>query len=600
MSPSMTHQVLELLSVPIETRQTCEWGSDVIAAMLARLGVEYAAIVPGSSFRGLHDSLVNFLGNRQPGIILCNHEETTVALAHGYAKASGRPMAAIVHSNVGLLHASMAIYNAWCDRVPVYVLGATGPMDATQRRPWIDWIHTAHGQGQVVRDYTKWEHQPASIDSIPEAMLRAWRTMLTEPRGPVYLCFDAGHQEAPLAPDKVPDLPDLSHYARPKSPPPHADQVEVAARMLVDADYPVILAGRIGHTRETWSTLVSLAERLGAAVLTDLKTPASFPTNHPLHMTWPSTQPGVDVAHTLRDADLVLALDWIDPGGTLLGGGAQSAKLINVSMEDYAVRSWAADYQRVPPARLSILSTPELTIESLRVEVDKALGSQSAQRRATDRLERHRETHRKLEAEWEAARIAAWNAAPLSLTRVVGELVKVLGDRPSVLVRSPLQWPAGIWHFTRPGSWLGYDGGAGLGSGPGMAVGAALALRDRGALPVAILGDGDLLMAPSALWTAAHHRLPLLLIVANNQTYLNDEAHQSRVARTRGRPLENHAVGLRMDQPAVNFAALATSLGVEGFGPVERAEDLARALANALNRVDEGRPVLVDVRIRRE
>src|SRR5215216_5050647 len=176
------------------------WGSDAAALMLREIGLPYVALNPGASYRGLHDSLVNLLGNRGPQMLLCLHEEHAVAIAHGYFKATGRPMGAIVHSNVGLMHATMAIFNAWCDRVPVFVLGATGPMDSTLRRPWIDWIHTSYGQGAMVRDFTKWEHQPASVAAIPEAMLRAWRTMLAEPLGPVYLCFDAGLQEQRLDP----------------------------------------------------------------------------------------------------------------------------------------------------------------------------------------------------------------------------------------------------------------------------------------------------------------------------------------------------------------------------------------------------------------
>jgi thiamine pyrophosphate-dependent acetolactate synthase large subunit-like protein len=594
-------QLLESLSVPIQRRDQPEWGSDVVAEMLARLQVEYVAIVPGSSFRGLHDSLVNYLGNQRPGIILCNHEEIAVAVAHGYAKAAGRAMAAIVHSNVGLLHASMAMYNAWCDRVPIYVLGATGPMDAVQRRPWIDWIHTAHGQGQVVRDYTKWEHQPASVAATPECMLRAWRVMLIEPRGPVYLCFDAGQQEERLTPEQVPELPDPAEYAVPSAPPPHAKELERAARLLVNAEYPLILAGRTGGGWDTWNSLVSLAECLGAAVLTDLKAPAAFPTDHRLHLTSPTTHGDAAFHDALARADVVLALDWIDPAGSLGAAGARSPQVINVSMEDYAVRSWAADYQRVLRASVSILSTPEQTLELLRTEVERLLAADTnAQRRAVARHAEHRATRHRLEAEWAAAREAAWNASPLSLTRVLRELVHALGERTATLVRGPLQWPPGIWDFTRPGAWLGYDGGAGVGSGPGMALGAALALRNRPEMPVAILGDGDLLMAPSALWTAAHHAIPLLVVVANNQTYLNDEAHQIRVARARGRPLENHWVGLRLDKPAVDFAALANSLGVEGLGPVAEAEDLAPVFSRAVRGVDQRRPVLVDVRIGRE
>src|SRR5690349_2251889 len=170
------------------------WGSDAIAAMLRALDIPYLALNPGSSFRGLHDSIVNYLGNERPQMLLVLHEEHAVAIAHGYAKVAEKPLAAIVHSNVGLMHASMAIYNAWCDRVPVLVYGATGPVDAAKRRPWIDWLHTSQDQGALVRSFVKWDAQPASIEAAREAMLRANQISRSSPKGPTYVCFDSAIQ----------------------------------------------------------------------------------------------------------------------------------------------------------------------------------------------------------------------------------------------------------------------------------------------------------------------------------------------------------------------------------------------------------------------
>jgi thiamine pyrophosphate-dependent acetolactate synthase large subunit-like protein len=227
---------LDGLPVPVDAPGAPEWGSDVVAAMLVRLGVEYVALTPGSSFRGLHDSLINYLGNRRPSIILCNHEEVAVSVAHGFAKASHRPMAAAVHSNVGLLHASMAIFNAWVDRTPVFVLGGTGPLDSTLRRPWIDWVHSSQSQGQVVRDFTKWEHQPASVAAIPEAMLRAWHAMLGAPCGPVYFNLDVTLQEQRLGPAAPVRLADPTRYplAAPQSP--DAESLANAAEIVLEAE----------------------------------------------------------------------------------------------------------------------------------------------------------------------------------------------------------------------------------------------------------------------------------------------------------------------------------------------------------------------------
>src|SRR5437879_7130435 len=174
------------------------WGSDAIAAMLRALDIPYLALTPGASYRGLHDSIVNYLGNTKPQMLLCLHEEAAVAIAHGYAKVTGKAMVTAVHSNVGLMHATMAMFNAWCDRMPVVVLGATGPVDAAKRRPWIDWIHTAADQGAIIRHYTKWDDQPASPAAARESLLRASWLANASPRGPVYINLDADMQEAVL------------------------------------------------------------------------------------------------------------------------------------------------------------------------------------------------------------------------------------------------------------------------------------------------------------------------------------------------------------------------------------------------------------------
>jgi thiamine pyrophosphate-dependent acetolactate synthase large subunit-like protein len=195
----VTHDSDAPIEQPLGTRAPApQFGSDVVAQTLRELALPYIALTPGASFRGLHDSLVNYLGNREPQMLLCLHEEHAVAIAHGYAKVTGRPMAVALHSNVGLFHATMAIFNAWCDRMPVLILGATGPVDAVKRRPWIDWIHTARDQGAIVRPYVKWDDQPASPAAAREALLRAFWHSQSAPQGPVYVNLDAEMQEAPL------------------------------------------------------------------------------------------------------------------------------------------------------------------------------------------------------------------------------------------------------------------------------------------------------------------------------------------------------------------------------------------------------------------
>ena len=607
---------LDAPSVTADRPADPQWGSDVVTDMLRGLGVEYLSLNPGASFRGLHDSIVNYGGNERPTMVLCNHEEVAVAVAHGYAKATGRAMAVGLHTNIGLLHGSMGIFNAFADRVPMLILGGTGPMDSTHRRPGVDWHHTSNGMGSVVRDYTKWEQEPGSVAAIPETLLRAWQLANTEPRGPVYVTLDAGLQEERT--DGTTTLPDLTRF--PLAPPvaPPANAVAQAARWLTSAQHPVILVGDGGRTQADWDSLVRLAELLSAAVLQDISTMAAFPTDHPLFQAGYGPTRRGEVNAALKGADVVLNLNFRTIAGTLrdaesgrtnhyqnlgeAGGrnGQPSARVIGVSLDHYAVRSWATDFQELAPADLPIAASVEATVPALVEAVERELADHPELRRAADARGAGLRTRRAaLEAAWEQRRLERWDMAPLSMERVVGELATALGpDRERVsLARIPNTWASGVWDFRRPLSFLGKDGGGGLGSAMGMAVGAAIGLRDADRPVVAFLGDGDALFAPSALWTAAHYKIPVLFVVANNRSYYNDEEHQAHVARVRGRPVENRWLGMRIDEPAVDFAALARSLGVAAFGCVTDPAELASVYAAAVEKFRAGEPVLVDVRI---
>ena len=313
------------------------WGSDAIADMLRAMDIPYVLLNPGASFRGLHDSLVNHLGNEKPQMVVVLHEEHAVAIAHGYAKVTGKPLIAILHSNVGLMHGSMAIFDAWVDRVPVIVLGATGPVDANKRRPWIDWIHTAQDQGALVRNFIKWDAQPASIPSAQEALLRARQIATTAPQGPVYVCFDAALQESKLS--ERPALPDPARYLAPPPARPSDEVVAQAADLLSNAQRPVILMGRVSRDMEGWQQRIKLAETLNAQVLTDLRVGAAFPTDHPLHAAPSGSFLTPAAQDVLRQADAVLSLDWLDLSGTLKqawGDKNVGSNIIQVSVDHYS------------------------------------------------------------------------------------------------------------------------------------------------------------------------------------------------------------------------------------------------------------------------
>src|SRR3954468_1035394 len=342
------------------------WGSDAAALMLREIGLPYVALNPGASYRGLHDSLVNLLGNREPQMLLCLHEEHAVAMAHGYAKVTGRPMGAIVHSNVGLMHATMAIFNAWCDRAPVFVLGATGPDAAAKRRPWIDWIHTAQDQGALIRNFSKWDDQPASVPAAAESLLRAWRMMMTPPRGPVYVCLDAALQESRIG--ELPPLPGASRFRPPAAAAPDPNALTEAAALLHRAERPLILVGRNSREEATWRLRIELAEALGAVVLTDAKAGAGFPSRHRLHGPPAGNNPSEAACALLREADAILSLDWVDLAGAFkaaCGAEPPSAKVISASLDHLVHNGWSMDYQGLPPVDVHFAVMPDIAVEAL-------------------------------------------------------------------------------------------------------------------------------------------------------------------------------------------------------------------------------------------
>jgi thiamine pyrophosphate-dependent acetolactate synthase large subunit-like protein len=571
--------------VPGETKSNKAWGSDAIAEMLRHLDIPYVALNPGASYRGLHDSLVNYLGNRAPQMLLCLHEESAVAIAHGYAKVTEKPMLSIVHSNVGLMHATMAVFNAWCDRLPLILLGATGPVDAVKRRPWIDWIHTTRDQGALIRHYTKWDDQPASVGAAQEAILRANQIAQTAPKGPVYINLDVTLQEETIP--EMPALPPIERYAPPASPAPAAEVVKRAAELLVGAKNPVILAGRCSRDMTAWKQRIELAEALGARVITTLKAAAAFPTDHPLHAAGPSTFMSAAANELLTGADVILSLDWVDLAGAFKGafaGKPVTAKVIQVSVDQLVHNGWSMDYQGLPPVDVNILTEPDMAVPPLLAAV-KALKPKAPAVPARG------------ERAGPPPTSALDTAAHIDVPLVATALKAAADGGEMCMIRVPLSWAGHLADFKHPLDFLGGDGGGGVGSGPGHAVGAALALRGSGRLPVAFIGDGDFLMGNTAMWTAAHYQIPVLIVIANNRSFFNDELHQERVAKERSRPVENRWIGQAINGPDIDLASMARAQGCVGIGPVEDPKKLIAALREGIAAVRAGKPCVVDVRV---
>ncbi len=578
------------------------YGSDFVVDLLCASGMEYVAANPGASIRGLYDSLVNYTGKHQPKLIECCHEEVAVAIAHGYAKAAGKPMAALVHNVVGLLHATMAIFNAWCDRVPLLVLGGTGPMDVSQRRPWIDWIHTASNQGAVVRDYVKWSDQPYTIDSIADSYLRAYRLAITDPCGPVYLCYDAALQEQKL--ESFLAIPPPAQFMPSEPPQANPKALKQITDALVRAQQPVIVADLVGRNPDAVVALVELAEMLGAPVI-DRGHRFNFPSNHPLDFTGAAKE-------VLQSADVVLALDVVDLYGALHPASdtdlvnytpicvlAPECQVIHITMGDLFASSWSADYQKFYPVDISVTASTAIALPTLVELCQKNFDLNGDLIRQT-RADKFITRSRTLRKQWQQTAQSAVDRSPIAVSSAITVIWDAIRHEDWMLTYagSFRGWVRKLWDIENPTQYIGHSGGVGLGYGLGASIGAALAYQGTGKLCINIQPDGDLLYTCSALWTAAHHQIPLLVLVFNNQGYHNSLEHGLQVASDRGRPWQNASIGTTLTSPKVDFATLTRSFGVYGDGPIATCNELSKALQKALKHIKtERQPALIDILI---
>ena len=561
------------------------YGSDLIADALREQGFPYICLNPGASYRGLHDSLVNYLGNERPKIIVCMHEEHAIGIAQGYAKITDRALAVAVHSNVGLMHASMGIFNAWCDRMPMLVIGATGPVDAVKRRPSIDWIHTTIDQGGLVRGFTKWDDQPGSAEAAVESIRRGAILANARPGGPVYVCLDVALQEAEI--DSLPKLDDVSFYQVPADPEPPTADLNRAVEILVKAKRPFVFCGRSSRSEQAWRDRVRLAELIGARTATHMKLPAAFPTSHPAFSGETGRLLKGPALDAVRSADAVLMLDWLDAGNairTAFPDGTRRPPVISVSNDFHVHTGWNMDYGALPALDVNIPTVPETATRKLVEALEKIKGPVASPSPRYPEIE---------------APGASGEIGLMDLARAFAIATK---DEKICITGRPLGWPRNANVLEHPHDFLGHSGGGGLGAGPSIAVGAALALREikSDRMAVAILGDGDYMMGLTAIWNAATLRLPMLFLIANNHSYFNDENHQAKIAEKRGRPVENAPIGQRMEDPVPDLAALARAQGLEGEGPITDLADLPAALNNALKRVHEGAAFVLDVKVRPE
>ena len=572
-------------SGPVEVLTTDRAGSDFMVDVIKSLGFEYVASNPGSSFRGLHESLINYGGNKAPEFITCCHEESSVGLAHGYSAVEGKPMLVLAHSTVGLQHAAMGIYNAWAGRAPV-VLMIGNTLDAAMRRPGVEWYHSAQDAAAMVRDYTKWDDMPISLPHFAESTVRAYRIAMTPPMEPVALVLDSDLQERPIPKDATFSIPKLTLDGPLQG---DSGSVAEAARLLVAAENPVIIAGRVARTPAGMQYLIEFAEALQVPVIDQ---GGNLPSRHPL------VSGGAAV---LRNADVILGLEPSDFWGTVHRYRDQlersyeltirkDAKLISISTADLYIKSNYQDFERYQDVDLAMAAEPEATLPALTEAVNRLL-TDDRRRVFQDRGKQVAAAGR---TAFERARTDAtygWDASPISLPRLSAELWAQVKNE---------DWAGGMagfqWNYEKHYQRTHIASAAGEGFRAPSGIGAALAHRKYGRIYVHLQPDGDLMYAPGVLWTAAHHRIPLLVVMHNNRAYHQEVMHLQRMADRHQRGINNAGIGTTLMDPDIDFSKLAQSLGWYAEGPIADPKDLGPAIKRALEAVKRGEPALLDTR----
>lgn len=569
-------------------------GGDFMVDVFKTLDIDYLAMNCASSFRGLHEAVLNHGGNTKPEILTCPHEEIAVHMAQGYAKIEGKPMAMICHGVVGLQHATMAMYNAWCDRVPVIVMGGN-IIEANKRGPGAEWVHSAIDPGAIARDFVKWDDQPTSLQHFAESAVRAYKVATTPPMAPVMLSLDAELQENPIADAETLKIPKLS-----KVIPPQGDSAALAelAKMLVAAENPVIIVDRVARTPAGMARLVELAETLQCAVIDNVGR-MNFPSRHPLNQSFRRA--------ILRQADVIVAMEVNELWGSLNAFSdrivrsskpnyKQGAKIVTLGSRDLYMKSNYQDFGRYQEVDLTIGGDAEASLPILIEQIKRLIddGKKSAFATRGQKL-----AAAKLAAVEQAKSDATigWDASPITTARLCAEVYGQIKDEDWSLVGTAIRltWPHRLWKFDKPYQWNGVSGGAGVGYNLPASLGAALANKRHGRLTLAFGGDGDFLFAPSTLWTAAHHRIPMLYIVHNNRAYHQEYMYLQAMAARHGRGITNTATGITITDPNVDYATIARGFGVHGEGPIIDPKDLGPALKRAITVVKTGQPAVIDV-----
>jgi acetolactate synthase-1/2/3 large subunit len=569
-------------------------GGDFMVDVLRTLDIEYLAMNCASAFRGIHESFINYGKNTKPEILTCPHEEIAVHMAQGYAKMEGKPMMMMCHGTVGLQHASMALYNAWCDRVPVYVM-IGNIIEGDKRAPGVEWVHSAIDPAALVRDFVKWDDQPASLQHFAESAVRAYKIAMTPPMGPVLLSLDAELQENSIADAESLRIPRLARVVPPVA---DAGAIAEAARMLVAAENPVIICDRLARTPAGMARLVELAETLHCAVIDNIGR-MNFPSRHPLNQSFRRA--------IIGQADVILGIEMNDLYGSLNAfsdrivrttrpTAKKTAKVISLGLRDTYLKANYQDFGRYQDVDLAIAGDGEASLVPL-IDAVKRLVDPSRKAAYEARGKKLAATHQAMVEQSKSDATIGWEASPITTARMCAEVYAQIKDEDWSMVGTSirLSWPHRLWNFDKPYRWNGVSGGAGVGYNLPASLGAALANKRHGRFTVSFGGDGDFMFAPGTLWTAAHHRIPMLYIVQNNRAYHQELMYLTAMAARRSRGIENAHIGTTLTDPNIDFATVARGFGAHGEGPITDPNELAPALKRAIAAVKSGQPALVDV-----
>jgi acetolactate synthase I/II/III large subunit len=578
-------------------------GSDFMVEVIKSLDIKYLPANCASSYRAIHESLINYGGNTMPEFLTCMHEESAVAMAHGYFKIAGKPLMTLCHGTVGLQHATMAVYNAWCDRVPVIVVGGN-ELDAAYRPPGVPTFHSAQDINSLLRDFTKWDDTPVSLQHFSQSFVRAYKIAMTPPYGPVAIALDAGLQQEPMK-EHGGAKPYIPRYVPTSPPQGDSGAVKEAARLLAGAQNPVIVVDRAARTPAGVGLLVQLAELLQARVI-DQGARMNFPKTHYLSAP-PGAVSNADVIIGMELSDFWATVNAFTDNGENGGIGENSTrikpdtKLISISAVDLNTKSNYQDFQRFQVIDVQMAADAEATLPAL-IEAVKSAIPNDRKDAIAKRGEAARKAHVEGMARTREAAALAWDASPISTARLVMETFAQIKDLDWSLVvaESPgFNWPTRLWPMEKHHHWLGRSGGYGVGYGAPAAVGAALANRDLGRFSVSFQPDGDLMYAPGVLWTAAKHKIPLLSVMHNNRGYHQEVMHVQRLSNFRNRVANKGndlgPIGTSIQNPDIEYHKLAESMGWWAKGPIKDPAQLGPAIKEAVAVVKSGQPALVNV-----